>query len=609
MVNSTKIYDIIVVGAGHAGVEASLASARMGLAILVITISLDSIARASCNPAIGGIGKGQIVREIDALGGEMAKATDKTGIQFRMLNTSRGPAVQSPRAQIDKYAYSQYMKNVLQSQNNITLVEDIIEEILIEKRRVVGVVGKSGKRYFGRAVILATGTFLKGICYLGEEKFSGGRINEPSAENLSSSLKKIGFEIGRLKTGTPPRILKDSIDFSKVLPQYGDEKPKPFSFQTPSQEIRNKALCWLTWTNSTTHKILRDNFYRAPLYTGRIKSTGPRYCPSIETKILRFANKDRHPVFLEPEGLCPSLADEIYCNGLSTSVPKDVQDEMVHSIAGLSKGKIIRYGYAIEYDFAFPHQLKPTLETKLYENLYFAGQINGTSGYEEAAGQGIVAGINAALKIKGLPPFILSRSESYIGVMIDDLVLKELTEPYRMFTSRAEHRLILRSDNAARRLGKYGTKFGLIAPHITKKFEEKESKIKEVLEYLKKTRLGSNTLSQLLKRPEFDFCKLEEIHPKLKEWALDDDVKEQVEIDLKYEGYIARENAEIARFERLENKLLPADIDYWKITHLRFEAREKLSKFRPISLGKASRIEGVSPSDISVLSVYLKTLQ
>jgi tRNA uridine 5-carboxymethylaminomethyl modification enzyme len=592
---------VIVVGAGHAGIEASLATARMGHSTLVVTISEDTIGKMPCNPAIGGIGKGQLVREIDALGGEMAKAIDHTGIQFRMLNMGKGPAVRSPRAQADKSAYAQYMKRRLKTQQNLEIFEDFVEEILVEGGRVRGVLLRSGRKFFADALILCTGTFLKAIMHRGEKITSGGRLEEPSAERLSDNLRRLGFEIGRLKTGTPPRLRKDSIDFSRTTPQEGDPHPRPFSFAT-KEILCPQIPCWITHTNPRTHEIIRRNLHRAPMYSGQIKSIGPRYCPSIEDKIVRFADKQSHQIFLEPEGL---QSDLIYCNGISTSTPEDVQEEFLHTIQGLERARIERFGYAVEYDFAPPHQLKHTLETKLIENLYFAGQINGTSGYEEAAAQGILAGINAALKLEGKGEFVIQRSEGYIGVMIDDLVTEGVLEPYRMFTSRAEYRLLLRADNADRRLMRYGYKFGLINRLQKEKLDEKEEKIEWLKRYLSQTYKEGTSLQKILRRPDVRFEELSKIHPPLKKLSIPEDVWEQVQIEIRYEGYIQRQLAQIERFRRLEGRKIPPDLDYFKIRHLRFEAKERLSKIRPISLGQASRIPGVSPADINVLMVHL----
>ncbi|MBA7673278.1 tRNA uridine 5-carboxymethylaminomethyl modification enzyme MnmG [subsurface metagenome] len=475
-VNIMSRYAVIVIGAGHAGCEAALATARMGLKTLLLTINLDTIAQMSCNPAIGGLAKGQLVREIDALGGEMAKVIDQTSIHFRMLNRSKGPAVQSPRAQADKKAYQATMKKVIESQPNLFLKQEMVEEILTENSRAVGVRCASGIVYHGESVILTTGTFMKGLIHIGSQKFRGGRIEEPSADNISDSLRRLGFQVGRLKTGTSPRLNKHTIDYTPLTPQPSDNLPQPFSYST--KHINSPQVnCYITYTNPHTHELIHANLDRAPLYTGQIQSTGPRYCPSIETKIVRFSDKMQHQIFLEPEGLS---TDVIYANGIATSLPKDVQETMVHSIKGLEKAEIIRYGYAIEYDYVLPTQLKPSLETKLIENLFHAGQINGTSGYEEAAAQGLMAGINAALKIRGKAPLILSRAEAYIGVMIDDLVTQGVKEPYRMFTSRAEYRLLLRQDNADRRLMKYGHQVGLIPDDQMEQLEHKEQLTDEI---------------------------------------------------------------------------------------------------------------------------------
>lgn len=613
-------YDVIVIGTGHAGCEAALATARMGLKTLMLTISVDAIARMSCNPAIGGLAKGQLVREIDALGGEMAKATDATGIQFRMLNTSKGPAVRSPRAQCDKQAYYKYMRQVLESTSNLIIKENTIDEIIIpsschsraggnldsclrrndtqNKNDLIGVKGKN--TYYARAVILTPGTFMNGVIHIGKDVSVGGRIGEPSAEYISGCLGKLGLEIGRLKTGTPPRLHKDSIDFSQLRIQDGDNPPVPFSFTTKAIKCR-QIPCYITHTNARTHQIINDNLDRSPLYSGQIKAVGPKYCPSIEDKVVRFAAQPLHQIFLEPEGID---VPEIYCNGISTSLPKDVQGAMVHSIKGLEKAEFIRYGYAIEYDFVLPYQIKPTLETKKIEGLFLAGQINGTSGYEEAAAQGIMAGINAALKIQGKEPFVLNRDEAYIGVLIDDLVTLGPTEPYRMFTSRAEYRLLLRSDNADRRLMPYGAKFGLIGNKQFKALREKEQLIEQAEKELHKKFHQHKSLWELLKRSGMTIDKLPALPKSIS--SLPADVREQAEIDSKYEGYIRKQLAQIERSRKMEGHKLPDGIDYAGIRHLSNEARTKLTKFRPATLGQASRIAGVSPADITVLIIHLK---
>lgn len=596
-----KEFDVIVVGAGHAGCEAALAASRMGMSTALLTINLDTIAQMSCNPAIGGLAKGQLVREIDALGGEMAKVTDETGIQFRMLNTKKGPAVHSPRAQSDKKAYQFSMKKRIEQQSNLFLRQDIADDLIIEDKKAIGLVGQSGIKYKAKVVILTTGTFLKGLIHIGEFITSGGRIGELSSEKLSDALRRNGFELGRLKTGTSPRLNGRTIDYTHLTPQYGDEHPRPFSFST-EKVARHQVPCYLTYTNPATHEIITSNLNRAPLYSGQIKSAGPRYCPSLEDKVVRFSGKDQHQIFLEPEGLNTL---EVYCNGISTSMPHEVQEAIVHSIAGLESAEIVRYGYAIEYDFVPPTQLRPSLETKLVENLFHAGQINGTSGYEEAAAQGIMAGINAALKIQGKEPFLLDRSEAYIGVLIDDLVTKGTQEPYRMFTSRAEYRLLLRQDNADRRLMKYGYRYGLIPEPQWNKLQEKEHTIADILAYVDKTKIGPDTLSKILSRPDRTFDSLLAIDDVLRKMHISEEIKEQVEIEIKYKGYIDRQQAQIEKFKKMEDYKIPQAIDYADIPELRKESRQKLSKIRPASLGQASRISGVSPADISILMIYL----
>lgn len=617
-----KEYDVIVVGGGHAGCEACLASARMGHKTLLLTINLDTIAQMSCNPAIGGLAKGQLVKEIDALGGEMAKNIDATGIQFRILNMRKGPAVRSSRAQADKKDYQFRMKYVLETQENLDIKQGMVDRLIVENKKVKGVITTTGMAYVGKAVILTTGTFLKGLIHIGDLSYKSGRAGEPSAEGLSGNLMELGFEIGRLKTGTPPRINARSIDYSSLTIQYGDEPPKPFSFST-ERITQSQLPCYLTYTTEETHNIIRENLNRSAMYSGRIVGIGPRYCPSIEAKVVRFPDKEQHQLFLEPEG---RRTQEVYVNGLSMSLPEDIQLQVLHSVIGLEKAEMMRPAYAIEYDFAPPLQIKPSLETKLIENLFFAGQINGTSGYEEAGGQGIMAGINAVLKIRNEEPFILSRSEAYIGVLIDDLVTKGTDEPYRMFTSQAEHRLILREDNADLRLMDYGRKFGLIDDETYAKFEKKRRQIEQEIDRLKNTRIIPDagvrdklkeigtadtvnpfTLMDLLKRPEINYDDLEKLVPSPKD--LMDSVKEQVTIQVKYEGYIRREWAQIKQAQNLESWKIPHDIDYESIHGLSKEAREKLSKVRPFSLGQASRISGVSPADVSVLMIMLSQMK
>jgi len=608
MFDYPKKYDVIVVGGGHAGCEAALASARMGMSTLLLTINLDTIAQMSCNPAVGGLAKGHLVREIDALGGEMGKITDRTTIHFRMLNLRKGPAVWAPRAQADKKAYQFAFKEALEKQDNLDVKQALVAGIVTENGKATGVTTSGDARYSGRAVILSTGTFLNGLIHIGLESFPAGRAGEIPSVELSDNLRSLGFALGRLKTGTPPRINARTVDFSRVVEQPPDSHPGRFSHSdTPPR--RGSVPCYITYTNKRTAEIIRSNLDRSPLYGGKIKGTGVRYCPSIEDKIVRFPNKESHHIFLEPEGL---NTEEIYVNGASTSLPYDVQIEMIRSIRGLENAEIMRPGYAIEYDFAFPTQVRATLETKLIEGLYFAGQINGTSGYEEAAAQGIIAGINAALKLRGDPPFVLDRSQAYIGVLIDDLVTKGTNEPYRMFTSRAEYRLLLRQDNADLRLAKYGQRFGLVGDDLFRSVEEKRGAIESELARLKtvftrgdRTGDGAGSLSQVLKRPGVTYTDLKTRFPD-KVGSFPEEIERQIELEVKYEGYIERQKQQVQRFQKMESELLPPSADYAAIKGLRREAVEKLTRVQPRSLGQASRISGVSPADISVLIVWLK---
>ena len=614
------IYDIIVVGAGHAGIEASLAAARMGCKTLMLTLNLDHIGQMSCNPAIGGIGKGHLVKEIDALGGEMGHAIDETGIQFRVLNTKKGPAVRASRAQADKALYRQRMKRVLENCQNLMLRQGSVERLIVEGGEIRGVETQMGEQFYGRRVILTTGTFLRGLIHVGDRNFAAGRAGDFAVQGLSESLAKLGFKVGRLKTGTCPRIDSRSIDYSQLQIQYGDESPTPFSFA--SKDIVQKQVpCYITYTNERTHDIIRSAVHLSPMYSGTIKSRGPRYCPSIEDKIIRFADKARHQIFLEPEGL---TTVEIYPNGLSTSLPLDVQIEMVRSIRGLENAEIMRPGYAIEYDYVEPTQLYPSLETKLVGHLYHAGQINGTTGYEEAAAQGLMAGINAVLSLRGEQPLVLSRDQAYLGVLIDDLVTRGTDgEPYRMFTSRAEYRLLLREDNADLRLTEIGYNIGLATPEAHQRVATKKTKtamligllekkpispkaeINEILEAIGSAPIRNQTsLAQLLRRPEISVSDITAFTEDLSGFA--PDVTLQAEVEIKYAGYIDRQMEMVERFKKIENVRLPEDLNYSDVTGLSREVREKLTRIKPRSLGQASRISGITPAAISLLSVYLR---
>ena len=616
-----KNCDIVVVGAGHAGCEAALACARLGLDTVMFTVSVDSIALMPCNPNIGGSSKGHLVRELDALGGEMGKNIDKTFIQSKMLNQSKGPAVHSLRAQADKQAYSTEMRKTLENQLNLTIKQGEVTELLAEEGKITGVKLYSGAIYHCQAVVLCTGTYLKARCIYGDVSNYTGPNGLQAANYLTDSLKKLGIEMFRFKTGTPARIAGNSIDYSKMEEQFGDKRVVPFSFSTDPESVQiEQKSCWLTYTNERTHEIIRANLDRSPLYSGMIEGTGPRYCPSIEDKVVRFSDKKRHQVFIEPEGL---YTNEMYIGGMSSSLPEDVQDEMYHSVPGLENARIVKNAYAIEYDCINPRQLYPTLEFKKIKGLFSGGQFNGSSGYEEAAAQGLIAGINAAMEVKGQEQLVLDRSEAYIGVLIDDLVTKENHEPYRMMTSRAEYRLLLRQDNADLRLRKKGYQVGLIDEETYRKLLEKEAAIAREIERTEHATIGGTlevqklleekgstllksgtTIAELIRRPELNY---EDLAPIDKERPfLPWDVKEQVEINLKYEGYIKRQMKQVEQFKKLEAKKIPEDLDYEKVGSLRIEARQKLEEYRPVSIGQASRISGVSPADISVLLVYLE---
>lgn len=611
-------YDVIVVGAGHAGVEAALASARIGCQTLLATLSMDNIAMMPCNPSVGGPAKGHLVRELDALGGEMGVNADKTCIQFRMLNTGKGPAVHALRAQADKKLYQYTMKETCEQTENLDVKQILIDKLLVEDGKVTGVQVETGEIYKGKAVIMATGTYLKGRIIIGEHTYTGGPNGQRAALKFSDSLQAAGVKLMRFKTGTPARVDARTLDYSKMEIQPGDEECRNFSFMS-DVKTREQTPCWLTYTNAKTHKILRDNMHRAPMANGIIEGIGPRYCPSIETKILRFPDKERHQLFLEPEGL---HTNEVYVQGMSTSMPMDVQLEFLHTIPGLEHAKVMRAGYAIEYDCIDPTQLKPTLEFKSIKGFFSAGQANGTSGYEEAAAQGIIAGINAAMFVKGEEPLVLKRSDAYIGVLIDDLVTKGTNEPYRIMTSRAEYRLLLRQDNADARLTPLGRRVGLVQDDRWERFTRKQAAIKEAMDYLRQNSINptqeikeklaaadiepirnATSFYELLRRPDVDYAKLQRVFD-LPE--LEDEVRQQVEISITYEGYIKKQLEQVEHMEKLEEKLLPEDIDYAQVPSLRDEGREKLAQIRPRSVGQASRISGVSPADISVLLVWLE---
>ncbi len=620
-----KHYDVIVVGAGHAGVEAALAAARMGCQTLLLTINADSIGQMSCNPAIGGLAKGHLAREIDALGGEMGKVTDMTGLQFRMLNKTKGPAVWAPRAQCDKKAYQFRLKWICESEPNLDVKQGQSAEILHKDGQAFGIETTLEVQYLGTCVIITTGTFLKGLMHIGTNQQSGGRAGDAAAMNLSNSLKELGLELGRLKTGTPPRLLKKSIDFNKMEIQQGDDPVSYFTFwkddlfhmeqlhvPTPVQSlsggkyppgsvldrINGQLPCFITYTTDKTAEIIRKNLHLSPMYSGQIEGVGPRYCPSIEDKIVKFADKERHQIFLEPEGIG---TDEYYINGCSTSLPFSVQVEMVRTIIGCESAEILRPAYAVEYDFVFPTQLNPTLETKVCSHLFMAGQINGTSGYEEAGAQGLVAGINAAQKAQGKSQIVLGRDQAYIGVLIDDLVTKGTTEPYRMFTSRAEYRLLLRQDNADLRLSSLGREVGLLPQRNYDRFQVKKTAIETELHRLERTTYENVPLIKILSRPEITYRDMPNRNDGLAE-----EVVQQVETQVKYAGYVSRQEIEVARFKKMEDKNIPESFDFATVPSLRLEARQKFSKIRPKTIGQASRISGVSPADISLLLVWLK---
>ncbi|MBH0162282.1 MULTISPECIES: tRNA uridine-5-carboxymethylaminomethyl(34) synthesis enzyme MnmG [Fictibacillus] len=612
-------FDVIVVGAGHAGVEAALASARMGAKTLCLTLNLDTVAYMPCNPSVGGPAKGIVVREVDALGGEMARNIDKTHIQMRMLNTGKGPAVRALRAQADKYLYQHEMKKTMENTENLTLRQGMVERLIIEDGECRGVITKTGAEYAAKAVVLTTGTYLRGKIIIGELAYESGPNNMAPSINLSYHLQELGFDMVRFKTGTPPRVNSKTIDYSKTEIQPGDDVPRAFSYET-TEYITDQLPCWLTYTGDETHQLINGNLHRSPMYSGMIEGTGPRYCPSIEDKIVRFNDKPRHQIFLEPEG---RNTEEVYVQGLSTSLPEDVQKRILATIPGLEKAELMRAGYAIEYDAIVPTQLWPSLETKRVNGLFTAGQLNGTSGYEEAAGQGLMAGINAALKVQDKEPLVLDRSEAYIGVLIDDLITKGTNEPYRLLTSRAEYRLLLRHDNADLRLTKKGHEIGLIPEDRYERFEEKKALIAQEIDRLEHVSIKPSEIVQqvlaesqstplkepmsaasLLKRPEITYPVIHKLVPA--ETALPETVMEQVEIQVKYAGYIDKQLAQVEKMRKMENKKLPVDLDYMAINGLATEAKQKLHEVRPLSVGQASRVSGVNPADISILLIYLE---
>jgi tRNA uridine 5-carboxymethylaminomethyl modification enzyme len=603
-------FDVIVIGGGHAGAEAAWACARMGCSVAMVTMQRVAIGRMSCNPAIGGLGKGQMVREVDALGGLMALATDRGGIQFRMLNKSKGPAVWAPRAQADRDLYAAAVQDLLGELPNLTIIESTVDELLVEEiaapegpatKRISGVLLADGHKLAAGAVIITTGTFLSALMHCGEQKTEGGRIGEASAKGISGCLRRLGFELGRLKTGTPARVHRDTLNYDVLAPQPGDEEPVPFSFMTDRIDQR-QVSCWITYTNEATHALIRENLHRAPMYTGQIESRGPRYCPSIEDKVVRFADKSRHQLFLEPEGY---ESERIYCNGISTSLPRDVQEGMLRTIPGLEVARILQYGYAVEYDFVPTHQTLPTLETKLVKGLFLAGQINGTSGYEEAAGQGLMAGINAVLALRADDPLILGRDEAYIAVMIDDLVTKPPTEPYRMFTSRAEYRLALRSDNADQRLTPIGRRIGLVDDRRWARFETKLAAVQALQTEVARIPHQGRKLSDWLKRPDTSIAEFAEALSLAGSAPRESEILHQVHIEARYSGYLFRQDAQVERFRKMESMKIPPQADYGSMMELRAEARERLTQFRPATLGQASRIAGINPADILALWVYL----